>query len=154
MSGWDFRISDLVKNPDGTDFNPCCEFRWSPEGPVSQIYSPLLHAGAPGIFSDLLRFVHMLKKAWDAESNGKLPHLFIPNKTVTRVCNGRPAFAQNFNLPAHLSRHVILCSTGDLSAMTYPFFVLVIRRCVYLHFACKSSLLLLLTHGWVSEKRV
>ena len=24
---WDFWISDLVKNPDGTDFNPCGEFR-------------------------------------------------------------------------------------------------------------------------------
>ena len=24
---WDFRISDLVKNPDGTDINPCGEFR-------------------------------------------------------------------------------------------------------------------------------
>ena len=35
-------------------FNPCGEFRWSPECPVSQIYSPRLHAGVPGIFSDLL----------------------------------------------------------------------------------------------------
>ena len=24
---WDFRISDLVKNPEGTDVNPCGEFR-------------------------------------------------------------------------------------------------------------------------------
>ena len=42
---WNFRISDLVKNPDGTDN----EFRWSPEGPVSQINSLHLHVGAPGI---------------------------------------------------------------------------------------------------------
>ena len=27
----------------------------------------------------------MLKREWDAESNGKLPHLFIPNKTATLV---------------------------------------------------------------------
>ena len=27
----------------------------------------------------------MLKKEWGAESNGKLPHLFIPSKTVTLV---------------------------------------------------------------------
>ena len=27
----------------------------------------------------------MLKKEWGAESNGKLPHLFIPNKTATLV---------------------------------------------------------------------
>ena len=46
------------------------EFRWSPEGPVSQIHSPHLLVGAPGIFSELLRFVHMLKRQWGAESNG------------------------------------------------------------------------------------
>ena len=46
---WDFRMTYLVKNPDKTD-----EFRWSPEGPVSQIHSPHLHVGAPGVFSDLL----------------------------------------------------------------------------------------------------
>ena len=47
---WEFRISDQDKNPDGTDIYPCGEFRWSPEGPVSQIHSPHLHVGAPGIF--------------------------------------------------------------------------------------------------------
>ena len=66
-------------------FKPCCEFQWSPEDPVSQIHSPHLQAGAPGIFSDLLRSVQMLKREWSAESNGKLPHLFIPNKTATLV---------------------------------------------------------------------
>ena len=45
-------------------FNPCDEFRWSPEGPVSQIYFPHLHVGAPGIFSYLLRSVQMLKREW------------------------------------------------------------------------------------------
>ena len=44
-----------------------------------------LLAGAPGIFSDLLRSVQMLKREWGAESNGKLLHLFIPSKTVTFV---------------------------------------------------------------------
>ena len=36
---------------------------------------------------DLFRFlwsVQMLKREWDAESNGKLPHLFITGKTATR----------------------------------------------------------------------
>ena len=37
-------------------FNPCGEFRWSQEGPVSQIHSPHLHDGAPGIFSSLFRW--------------------------------------------------------------------------------------------------
>ena len=57
-------------------FNPCSEFRWSLAGPVSQIHSPHLHVGAPGIFSDLLRSVQMLKREWVVESNGKLPYLF------------------------------------------------------------------------------
>ena len=59
---WDFRISDLFKNLDGLIFNPCGEFRWNPEGPVSQIHSPHLHGGALGIFSDRLRSVHVLKR--------------------------------------------------------------------------------------------
>ena len=63
-------------------FNPCGEFLRSPEGPFSQIHSPHLHVVAHGIFSDLLRSVQMLKRGWGAESNGKLPHLFIPGKTT------------------------------------------------------------------------
>ena len=81
---WDFWISDLAKNPDGT-FNLCGKFQWSPESPVSQIHSPHLHDGAPGIFSDHLRSVQMLKREWGAESNGKLLHLFIPSKSSTLV---------------------------------------------------------------------
>ena len=38
---------------------------------------------------DLLRSFQMLKREWGAESNGKLPHLFIPSKTATLV----PVFA-------------------------------------------------------------
>ena len=57
-------------------FNPCGEFRWSPEGPVNQIHSPHHHVCAHGIFSDLSRSVQMLKREVGAESNGKLLHLF------------------------------------------------------------------------------
>ena len=32
-----------------------------------------------------MRSVQMLKKHWGAESNGKLPHLFIPTKTAILV---------------------------------------------------------------------
>ena len=81
-------------------FNPYGEFRRSPEGPVSQIHSPHLHVGARGIFSNLLRSVQMLKREWSAESNEKLPNLFIPSKTATLVCGGRPAFGQNRGLGA------------------------------------------------------
>ena len=66
---WSKTLMELI-------FNPCGEFRWGPEGPVSQIHSPHLHVGAPGILSDLLRSVQMLKREWGAESNGKLPHIF------------------------------------------------------------------------------
>ena len=78
---WDFRSKTLME----PIFNPIGEFRWSSEGPVSQIHSPHLHDGAPGIFSGLLWSVQMLKREWSAESNGKLPHLFIPSKTATLV---------------------------------------------------------------------
>ena len=55
------------------------------EGPVSQIHSPRLHVGAPGIFSGLLRTVQKLNREWGAESDGKLLHLFIPDKTAALV---------------------------------------------------------------------
>ena len=55
-------------------FNPCGEFRWSPEGPVSQIHSPHFLVGAPWIFSDLLRFVQMLKESgvWKATGSYRI----------------------------------------------------------------------------------
>ena len=86
---WDFRISDLTKTLIELLFNPYGEFWWSPEGLVSQVHSPHLRAGVPGIFSDLLRSVQMLKREWDVESSGKLPHLLIPSKITTLV----PEFA-------------------------------------------------------------
>ena len=70
-------------------FNPRAEFRGSPEGPVSQIHSPHLHVRAPGIFSDLLRSVQMLKREWGVKSNEKLRNLFFPSKTAIMV----PGFA-------------------------------------------------------------
>ena len=70
-------------------FNRCIEFWVKSGGPVNQIHSLHLHAGAPGTFSDLLWSVQMLNRECDAERNGKLPHLFIPSKTATLV----PEFA-------------------------------------------------------------
>ena len=40
---WSKTLMELI-------FNPCSEFRLSLEGPVSQIHSPRLHVGVPGIF--------------------------------------------------------------------------------------------------------
>ena len=54
---WSKTLMELI-------FNPCGEFRWSLEGPVSRNHSPHLQARAPGIFSDLLRSVQMLKTEW------------------------------------------------------------------------------------------
>ena len=51
--------------------------------------STRLHAVAPGIFSDLLRSVQMLKRECGAKNNEKLPHLFISSKTANLV----PEFA-------------------------------------------------------------
>ena len=70
-------------------FNPCCEFRWSLEGPVNQILSPHLHVGALGIFSDLLRYIQMLKREWGAESNSSYCTYSILGKTAALV----PEFA-------------------------------------------------------------
>ena len=64
---WPKTLMELIFNPRG-------EFRWSREGLVSQIHSPHIHAGAPVIFSDLLRSVQMIQREWDAKSNGKLLH--------------------------------------------------------------------------------
>ena len=63
-------------------FNPCGELQWNPEGTVNQIHCSHLHAGGPGIFSDLLWSFQMLEREWGAESNGKLPHLIFPSKTA------------------------------------------------------------------------
>ena len=79
---WEKTLMELI-------FKPCNEFRYSPECPVSQIHSPHLHIGAPVVFLDLLTPIQMPKREWGAESNGMLPHLFIPNKLATLV----PEFA-------------------------------------------------------------
>ena len=68
---WSKTLMELI-------FNHCDEFQYSPEGPVSEIHSLDLHDGAPGIFSELLISVQMLKREWGEENNGKLPHLFNP----------------------------------------------------------------------------
>ena len=75
---WEFRLSDLVKTLMELVFNPCGDYRWNPVGPVNQIHSPHLLVSAPGIFSDLLRSVQILKREWGVESNGKLSYLLNP----------------------------------------------------------------------------
>ena len=106
-------------------YYPWGQFRWSPEGPVSQIHSPHLHVGVPGIFSDLLRSVQMLKREWSTESNGKLPHLFIRSKTATLV----PEFAVE-DLSLGRSAALVLglqwktCPWAEHSRMIYEWYYL------------------------------
>ena len=88
-------------------FNPCDEFQWSAEGPVSQIHSPHLLIGAPGIFSDLEMSVQMLKREWGVESNRTLLHLFMPGKTAALV----PDFVVE-DLPLAELQPWFLCSEG------------------------------------------
>ena len=54
---------------------------------VSHIHSPHLHAGAPRIFSDLLRSDQMLKRerVWGAKNNRTLSHLLITSKPANLV---------------------------------------------------------------------
>ena len=98
-------IPDIIKNLNLEWIVLCCRIM----GPVI-IYGPLakstllyLHVGAPGIFSNFLRSVQMLQREWGAESNGKLPHLFIPSKTAALV----PEFAVE-NLPSAELHHWFL----------------------------------------------
>ena len=112
---WDFRISDMVKTLMKLIFNHCGEFRWSPEGPVSQFHSPHLLAGAPGNFSDLLRSVQMLKREWGAERNGNLPHLFILSKTAILV----PEFAVEDLPSAELQPWFLRLQWAELILQTF-----------------------------------
>ena len=69
-------------------FNPCDEFRLSPNCSQPNPLSSLPRWCPSNLFR-FLRSVQILKKEWGVESNGKLPHLFIPGKAATLV----PVFA-------------------------------------------------------------
>ena len=57
---WDFWISDLVQTLMELIFNHCGEFRWNPEGPVSQIHTPHLH---DGVTVDIFRSLKVCQDA-------------------------------------------------------------------------------------------
>ena len=59
---WDFRISDLVKNPDGTVVN----FGEVRRAQLSHVQSPHIHVVSPGIY------FKMEMGEWDAERKWKL----------------------------------------------------------------------------------
>ena len=120
----EFRISDLVKTLLELIFKPCGEFRWSAEGPVSQIHSLHLLVGAPGIFSDLLRVVQMLKResrVRKATGSYRTYSSLVNCNLGSWVCNGRPAFRQNCTIGAWVCSErteLILQPFRDLTYVT------------------------------------
>ena len=92
-------------------FNPCGEFRWSSEGPVSQIHSPHLHVGTPGIFSDHLRSV-----TTSIQSLIKLQPWFLSLRWKTCpwlncslgscACSEGPALGQNTLMMMMMMKHL------------------------------------------------
>ena len=119
---WSKTLMELI-------FNSCGEFRWSPEGPVSQIHSPHLSAGVPGIFTDLLKSVQMLKREWGTESNGKLPHLFIPSITATLVTEWKICVLQWKTCP--WAEQVVVVDDDDDISNYKVFLVFIITLCVF-----------------------
>ena len=73
---------ELIFNPSG-EFR--CEVRKAQLAKSTRLTSTLVPLGSFRIFQGLLK----AKREWGAESNGNLPHLFIPTKTATLV----PEFA-------------------------------------------------------------
>ena len=138
----DFWISVLVKkNPDGTDIKPLWWISvWNLEDLVSQIHSPHLHVAAPGIFSDLLRSVQMLKREWSAESNGKVPRLFNPLKLQPWFLNlwWKTCLRQNCNLGSYA------CSEGPAfgqnTLMMMMMIMMTIVSCMFTHIFMKKVL--------------
>ena len=88
---WSKTLMELI-------FNPCCDFRWSPEGPVSQIHPPHLHVAVPGIFWNISRSVQMLKTEWMQKATGSYCTYSIPIKSAVLV----PEFAVEDLPPAEL----------------------------------------------------
>ena len=147
-SDWDFWNSDIVKNLMELIFNICDEFRWNPEGSVSQIHSPHLHVGAAGIFSNLLRSVLMLKREREREreeckNNEKLLHLFILVKlqpwflSLRRnynlgscACSEGSALGQNTLMMMMINKHTSKKSFF-LNSISTVFTVLKLMRSAY-----------------------
>ena len=92
---WDFESPIWSKTLMELIFNPCGEFRWSPEWPVSQIHSPHLPVGASGIFPDLIKPVQFLKREGVRKATGSYrtySSLVKLQSFGSWVCGGRPAF--------------------------------------------------------------
>ena len=100
---WSKTLTELIYSPYG-------EFRWSPEGPVSQIHTPHLHIGAPGIFSDLLRSVQRLKRerVGCRKQMGSYCTYSIPGRTAALV----PEFVMKDRLRQNCSLGSCACSEG------------------------------------------
>ena len=108
MVTWVFRISDMVKNPDGT------VVKFGEVGGPNQPNPLSSHPRwCPWDFCRSFKVCSDAKEReseWGAESNGKLPHLFIPTKTAALVTE----FAVE-NLPlGRTAAFVPECAVKDL----------------------------------------
>ena len=81
-------------------FNPCGEFRWSPEGPVNRDHSPHLYVGAPGIFFRYFKVCSDGKErvGWGTQRKASKtatldPEFEVEDLPFERTANLVPAFA-------------------------------------------------------------
>ena len=70
----------------------------------------------------------MLKRELGAESNGKLPHLFIPSKTASLV----PEFAMEDLLLGRIAALVPEFAVKDLPLGRTPMIMMILSRHVYI----------------------
>ena len=91
-------------------FNPSGEYRWSSEGPVSQMHSPHLRGGAPGIFWDFLRSVQMLKR--ERVGCGKQREATAPIQSILKLQFWFLSFQWKTCLRQNCSLGFCSCSVG------------------------------------------
>ena len=103
---WSKTLMELI-------FNPCGEFWWSPEGPVSQIYSPHLHLAVPGIVPDLLRSIQVLKESRVWKETGRYRRIYSSLVKLQpwflslrwKTC----PWAEHYDIYMNLNHSVICC---------------------------------------------
>ena len=66
-------------------FDPCGEFRWSPEDSVGQIHFPLLHVGAPGSFQIFYGLFRCQRESGVRKQREGYRTYSIPGKTAALV---------------------------------------------------------------------
>ena len=145
---WDFRTSDLVIKPWWNwCLTPVANFG-SPEGPVSQIHSPHLLVGAPGIFfrsfkvsSDAKERVGC-RKQWEATA---------PIRSLVKLQPSFLSLQWKTCLRQNCSLGFSACSEGPAFGQNTLMMIRVYEKC---HSACKSAsivIVITLKNSWKSS---